>query len=213
MGELLVRSENGIEIYLAAEVPQEVGRKFIAVVVVVREFDPRFERGPLFRPLPGLPYAEIPFYRFLDGRTVDLAVCRAPWFSARRPIGMPSRIFRSLPHGAVGPKTRRQFWMIDEGTVLSHETEIPLSTDFKVYGVSLKLPSPSRNENFPANTKRVLLKAADYKCQMCGSAETLEVDHVKPVYRGGKGVFDNGQVLCRNCHIEKTKADRPPHSW
>lgn len=35
-----------------------------------------------------------------------------------------------------------------------------------------------------------------------------EIDHIKPVSLGGQGLgFDNHQVLCKECHLNKTKTD------
>ena len=34
-----------------------------------------------------------------------------------------------------------------------------------------------------------------------------EVDHVKPIARGGTDALDNLQLLCGDCHESKTRAD------
>ena len=59
--------------------------------------------------------------------------------------------------------------------------------------------------------------AADYKeytrlktvipkahCQQCGSTYNLVLDHILPLYAGGKSTIDNLQWLCRSCHKKKT---------
>lgn len=63
---------------------------------------------------------------------------------------------------------------------------------------------------------KVRLKVLDrdgYRCQSCGKAGRLEVDHIVPAYRGGD-LYDpaNLQSLCRNCHIAKTAAENR-RSW
>jgi len=47
-----------------------------------------------------------------------------------------------------------------------------------------------------------------WACVRCGSRVRLEVDHIRPVARGG-AMFDMGnlQTLCRDCHIDKTRVD------
>lgn len=40
-------------------------------------------------------------------------------------------------------------------------------------------------------------------CVTCGSVENLEVDHIIPISRGGSGVKDNLQLLCRTCNRKK----------
>ena len=45
-----------------------------------------------------------------------------------------------------------------------------------------------------------------YRCQCCGRSGTttlLEIDHIKPIAKGGKTEYNNLQTLCRNCNKEK----------
>ena len=44
-----------------------------------------------------------------------------------------------------------------------------------------------------------------YTCVNCGSTEkeSLEIDHIKPISKGGKTEPGNLQTLCRNCNIRK----------
>jgi hypothetical protein len=63
-------------------------------------------------------------------------------------------------------------------------------------------------------------------CQKCGSRENLEIDHIDPrtkernvahlwTYR--QEIRDKElskcQVLCRTCHFEKTRSERPQDFW
>lgn len=41
------------------------------------------------------------------------------------------------------------------------------------------------------------------KCRKCGSRVNLEVDHIKPIAKGGKTYLDNLQTLCHRCNVEK----------
>ena len=56
--------------------------------------------------------------------------------------------------------------------------------------------------------RRSVLKRAGYRCRRCGRGGRLEVDHVRPLHRGG-AVFDlaNLQALCTSCHVAKTRAE------
>ena len=71
--------------------------------------------------------------------------------------------------------------------------------------------------------RRFILERDGYRCQCrgcplhpreaCGKAGRLEIDHVKPLHRGGAPwTLDNLQALCRGCHIVKTSSERkaPP---
>ena len=40
-------------------------------------------------------------------------------------------------------------------------------------------------------------------CAHCGSSESLEVDHIEPVTRGGSNERDNLQALCATCNRKK----------
>ena len=61
--------------------------------------------------------------------------------------------------------------------------------------------------------RRVRLAVLDrdsWACVRCGKNGRLEVDHIRSLEHGG-AMYDlkNLQCLCRNCHIEKSRAERP----
>lgn len=41
------------------------------------------------------------------------------------------------------------------------------------------------------------------KCVYCDSTENLQVDHIKPVSKGGKDNIENLQPLCKTCNVKK----------
>lgn len=53
-----------------------------------------------------------------------------------------------------------------------------------------------------------ILERDGYRCQACGAARRLEVDHKVPCWKGG-AAWDpaNCQSLCRSCHIKKTRKE------
>jgi len=64
-------------------------------------------------------------------------------------------------------------------------------------------------------TRLVLFDRADGKCQACGKrleftapSKTWIVDHIIPVYRGGKTCLNNLQVLCKRCDDAKTGKEK-----
>ena len=58
-----------------------------------------------------------------------------------------------------------------------------------------------------ARVRRVILDRDGWRCRVCG-AYGNEVDHVRPLHKGGDA-WDpaNLQVLCRSCHIAKTRGE------
>ena len=58
-----------------------------------------------------------------------------------------------------------------------------------------------------ARVRLAVLKGANWRCTRCGRYGN-EVDHIVPLHRGGDPwALDNLQVLCRSCHIQKTRRE------
>lgn len=55
--------------------------------------------------------------------------------------------------------------------------------------------------------RRAVLTRAGYQCEGCGKRARLEADHIVPLDKGGAHHPDNGQALCRACHIAKTRRE------
>ena len=55
-----------------------------------------------------------------------------------------------------------------------------------------------------------ILDRDGWRCVRCGRSGRLEVDHIRPLEKGGSALDPaNCQTLCRTpCHIEKTRRDR-----
>lgn len=58
-----------------------------------------------------------------------------------------------------------------------------------------------------SNELRFKIYARDgYKCRYCGRGEdecSLQIDHIKPISKGGKSTYDNLQTLCEDCNKQK----------
>ena len=58
-----------------------------------------------------------------------------------------------------------------------------------------------------SNKMRFSIYARDgYRCCICGASRNfaqLEIDHIIPIAKGGKSVYNNLQTLCHRCNIEK----------
>jgi 5-methylcytosine-specific restriction endonuclease McrA len=65
-------------------------------------------------------------------------------------------------------------------------------------------------KEFSRKVKQAALARAAGMCQRCNAVlkpREGEVDHILPDILGGEPVLANAQVLCRQCHAEKTAAD------
>lgn len=52
------------------------------------------------------------------------------------------------------------------------------------------------------------LSLDNYHCTLVYCTTNLEVDHIVPLSEGGSNEYDNLWLLCRQCHKEKTAAER-----
>jgi len=61
-----------------------------------------------------------------------------------------------------------------------------------------------RPRAFPAYVKRAVMVEFQGRCAWCGTADSLECDHIIPASLGGEATLANAQLLCANCHRWKT---------
>ena len=61
----------------------------------------------------------------------------------------------------------------------------------------------------PLVKKRVAAKQK-WRCASCRSLldETYEIDHIKPLFKGGTNVESNVQALCKRCHTMKSAVEQ-----
>jgi len=60
------------------------------------------------------------------------------------------------------------------------------------------------------STKKLIAAKQGWKCGNCGKLldETYEVDHIKPLYKGGSNDITNLMALDPICHRKKTLSDK-----
>ena len=61
-----------------------------------------------------------------------------------------------------------------------------------------------------AQIRRAVFERDSFTCQYCGlrgTVETLNLDHIKPLMRGGTDDIDNLVTACPNCNIQKGAKD------
>ena len=102
------------------------------------------------------------------------------------------------------------------------------SVDTAVNGVVGAAGGPRAGKNFTQAGKRTVrdrnasANGGDMLCENCGTETVLpqqsrrgvtppgneaHVDHILPKSRGGDGAPSNGQVLCRDCNLDKSNKD------
>jgi 5-methylcytosine-specific restriction endonuclease McrA len=54
-----------------------------------------------------------------------------------------------------------------------------------------------------AKTRRRILERDGHRCYVCGGPAN-EVDHVRPIFRGGGHDDGNLRAICRKCHATKS---------
>lgn len=61
---------------------------------------------------------------------------------------------------------------------------------------------------FQSRIRRAVIEAAGNQCVRCHAQTGLVVDHIVPIALGGTNVVTNAMVLCKSCHLEKSRAER-----
>lgn len=57
----------------------------------------------------------------------------------------------------------------------------------------------------PDAIRKIVLERDEHKCVLCDSKNDLQVDHIRPVAKGGQSLESNLQTLCSYCNRQKWK--------
>jgi len=93
-----------------------------------------------------------------------------------------------------------------KATVLKYTEEV-VNTAEKIIKIPavlklIKLVRTIYRTRVPFSKKNVLIRD-NYKCQYCGSPNSLTIDHVIPVSKGGASSFENCVAACKKCNGKK----------
>jgi hypothetical protein len=80
----------------------------------------------------------------------------------------------------------------------------------------IKLSSKNKNKNKTIKrnvselAKKIVASNQKWRCAKCKQLLdfTYEIDHIKPLYKGGGNEVKNLRALCRGCHGKKTLLER-----
>ena len=78
------------------------------------------------------------------------------------------------------------------------------------YGKKIWIHRARDSRVVPGSLRYIVLKRAKNRCELCGipnEEKFLDVDHIRPVNKGGKTVLENLQALCYTCNSQKSDRD------
>lgn len=61
-----------------------------------------------------------------------------------------------------------------------------------------------QNNHIPSHVKREVWRRDRGICQICGSRENLEFDHIIPISKDGSNTSRNVELLCEKCNRKKS---------
>jgi 5-methylcytosine-specific restriction endonuclease McrA len=94
-----------------------------------------------------------------------------------------------------------------KATVLKYSNEFIKTAE----GIIMKIPAVAKlvklirtiyRTRVPFSKRNVMVRD-DFVCQYCGSTNELTIDHMIPISRGGKSIFENCVTACKSCNAKK----------
>lgn len=61
----------------------------------------------------------------------------------------------------------------------------------------------NKRNPIPKKIRDFIMKRDKFICVNCGSTKDLEIDHIRPITRGGTDKVSNLQTLCKSCNTSK----------
>lgn len=100
-----------------------------------------------------------------------------------------------IKHQATSPK-------VQSGINYELQDKPKELVDFVNIGNSIPSKKPQRKQ-FGKTIRKQLLEKFGNKCAYCGSPNSLEIDHIRPLSVGGTNDMSNLQILCSACNGKK----------
>ena len=116
---------------------------------------------------------------------IVLVVCRWSPRAAYRVLQQSQHVFES-----------------DEAVAVSSSNIGAVKTEAKT--------APARRPYITPLSKKRVAAEQKWRCALCKSLlnETYEIDHIKPLFKGGKNSESNLQALCKRCHTMKSALEQ-----
>lgn len=91
-------------------------------------------------------------------------------------------------------------WLGDKRIILKHKRLLINKAQIKLSN-SKRIRASSHTSK--TQTRTSVFEKYGNKCLACGSSKNICIDHVVPVFKGGKNDISNYQPLCKSCNSKK----------
>lgn len=71
---------------------------------------------------------------------------------------------------------------------------------------------PKKDSGIKRDYRKAIFHRDNNQCVRCGSNESLTVDHIIPISKGGTDTLDNLRTLCRKCNCSKGNRKELDHA-
>lgn len=104
-----------------------------------------------------------------------------------------------IPRDFIGD---HDFPLVQAGFIRVHDDGWQLIPDDTLYKLG-RLHKPGVRAAISKALRLRIYERDGHRCQDCGAASNLSIDHIFPVTLGGTNTADNLQTLCRSCNSRK----------
>ncbi len=105
-------------------------------------------------------------------------------------------------------KTKGDSIMVDYGLIISVGVFITIIVLLMRSSNNNRAPIDNKRRPFSFDEKvfviaKNVLKWGKPRCEYCGAEKNFDIDHIKPIHKGGHNGIDNLQLLCKKCNQKK----------
>ena len=93
---------------------------------------------------------------------------------------------------------------LKENEFWDYHTKTKVNENIELYKHKTDFRDPSHPRYISPEVKQEVWSRDKGQCQMCGSREELQYDHIIPISKGGSNAERNIQLLCKDCNQEKS---------
>lgn len=102
-----------------------------------------------------------------------------------------------------GNVEHKQLFWPEKDFTLCFECLMTLAKEHLFASIVAKESIKTKRRTITEDARTTLMNKANHKCELCGSVEKLEIDHIVPFALGGNTSIDNLRVLCKSCNLKR----------